>query len=401
MPAFIRLAVGIALSAAMISVANGQSKWTPYAAEEVQHDSNLFFLPSSGPVPQGNDGPTFGDDWLRSIAGFDGTYLWGRQKFFLTAEGRRFDYDHFSYLDHTEYLLHPGMDWQLTNLLDGTIDYRRERSAVPFTELLDSTKLFLQTEDIGTASINVHVAPEWLLKTEGTYRNLDSPRPGALDLSLRESSVDESIRYLGVTHLSAGLDLKYLSGKYKGDPVTPTSSYDQSSAEFAAEYAVSGRTHFDGSLGYTHRSELGEAFSGLTGAVAYQHQITGKTSVDLALTRAVNSYVTTAGSEVDSSAALKLGYQATYKILVNAGYMWTENKFPSPPQLAGIPVTAVEALRLDHVQASEMEVKYQALRWLSVRVYARYQTRTSNLADFQYEATSYGIEFQAKEFNPN
>jgi hypothetical protein len=387
----------VPLVTAMSTMAHGQSTVIPYAAEEVEHDSNIFYLPSNFPVPQGNGGPTFADNWLRSLAGLDATYLWDRQKFFATAEVRRFDYDHFSYLDHTEVLVHAGMDWQLTNLLDGVIDYRHERSAVPFQDLVDSTQLFLQTEDVGSASINVHVSPEWLLETQAKYRELDSPRPQALDLSLHESSVEESARYLGVAHLSAGLDLKYLNGQYENDPSVPTLPYHQGTAQLAAEYDVAGLTRFNGAVGYTRRSQIGGDVSGITGAIGYQQQITGKTSIDLELNRAVNSYITTAGSEVDSSASLMFVWRATYKINVNAGYTWTENNYPQTPLLAGVPLPAVDANRVDHVQLASMEVDYQILHWLSVRSYARYQTRHSNLEDFQYNATSFGIEFQARQ----
>jgi hypothetical protein len=378
-------------------MAHGQSTVIPYAAEEVEHNSNVFYLPSNGPVPQGNGGPTFSDDWLRSLAGLDATYLWDRQKFFATAEVRRFDYDHFSYLDHTEWLVHAGMDWQLTNLLDGVIDYRHERSAVPFQDLVDSTQLFLQTEDVASASINVHVTPEWRLETQAKYHELDSPRPQALDLSLHEWSFGESARYLGVAHLSAGLDLKYLKGEYQHDPSVATPPYHQNTAELAAEYDVGGTTRFNGAVGYTRRSQFGGDVSGITGAIGYERQITGRTSIDLELNRAVNSYITTAGSEVDSSASLTVAWRATYKITVNAGYTWTENNYPQTPQLAGVPLPAVDANRVDHVQLAAIEVDYQILHWLSVRPYARYQTRHSNLEDFQYNATSYGIEFRARQ----
>jgi hypothetical protein len=36
------------------------------------------------------------------------------------------------------------------------------------------------------------------------------------------------------------------------------------------------------------------------------------------------------------------------------------------------------------------------LHWLAVRIYARYQTRQSNLQNFTFDATAYGIEFQAR-----
>ena len=59
--------------------------------------------------------------------GMDGTYLWSQQKLTATLEGRHFDYDHFTELDHNEYLAHVALDWKLTSLLDGILDARQEQ----------------------------------------------------------------------------------------------------------------------------------------------------------------------------------------------------------------------------------------------------------------------------------
>jgi Putative beta-barrel porin 2 len=260
----------------------------------------------------------------------------------------------------------------------------------------------LETENIATASANVLVTPEWLWENLGKDRVLDSPRPLALDLNLHEDSILEGVRYLGVSNLSAGFEITYLTGRFTHDPIYLQPDYHQTSFDVAADYAVSRLSSFNGTLGYTRRSDsVGDDLSGLTGSLGYKRNLTGKTTFTAKISRAVNSYISTEGSEVDTSAALTLNYQLTYKTSFNAGYSWMESKFPqytpvNPFTDAPIPGAPTDEDRVDHIQYASLEANYLATRWLSLRAYGRYQTRHSNQEVNTYNVTIYGIELLAK-----
>ena len=53
---------------------------TPYAAEDIEHNTNVFDLPKSGGAPVGKNGPTFADTFFDTRAGVEGTYLLDEQK---------------------------------------------------------------------------------------------------------------------------------------------------------------------------------------------------------------------------------------------------------------------------------------------------------------------------------
>jgi len=55
---------------------------TPYAAEDIEHNTNIFDLPKSGGAPVGKNGSTFADTFFDTRAGVEGTYLLDQQKFF-------------------------------------------------------------------------------------------------------------------------------------------------------------------------------------------------------------------------------------------------------------------------------------------------------------------------------
>jgi hypothetical protein len=378
------------------AVALAQLTATPYVAEDIEHNSNIYDLSTSSPAPQGKNGPTLADTFLESRAGIDGTYLLDQQKFYGTAEFRRFNYDNFTALDHNEELFDGGLRWRLARTVDGTLEYKHEQSMVPFQELgAGSTQLILQTNNVADASANVNMTPEWRLESRARDRTLDSPRSNIPALSLHEDSIHEGLRYLGVSNLSAGVDAEYLQGTYRDDPTALTPDYHQTSLAAAANYIVSGLTNFSGNIGYTRRTDPSTAgLSAVTGSVNYQHSITGKTSITVNLLRAASTYVTTGGNELDTSASVSLNWHVSYKVAIKAGYSYTNSKFPQTPD------GALFIERIDHFQVANAEMDYQVLHWLSIRTYGRYQTRHSTDQMYTFDGTIVGIELVAKKISP-
>ena len=379
------------------AAAFADSHLTPYAIEAIAHNSNVFDLPANGtiPIPPGSSTPTLADTTYRSSLGLDAAYQWGQQKFFGIGEVRRVDYRNFTTLNHNESLLSGGLDWKLGHLFDGVISYSHERRMVQFKDLQDATTLYIETANVASASANIHVTPEWQVQNLATDQRLDSPRPGAPQLSLHEVSIKEGLRYGGFANLSAGFDLEYVNGKFRNDPLALTPNFHQFSELLAASYRVAAHTKFNSTLGYTRRSNQNAAgnsadVSAVTGSLEYLRNLTGKTSLEVKLERDVNSYVTTAGSEVDTSGGFAVNWLATPKIAVRAGYKWTQSKYPPIAAPGGVPG------RDDHFQTANLEATYQVFHWISIRAYANHQSRNSNLGNFVFNATVYGVEFQAR-----
>jgi hypothetical protein len=374
-----------------------QTHFAPYVDGGYEHDSNLFALSSSAPAPVGRNGPSLSDTLWRARAGFDSAYDWSLQEIYLIAEGRRFTYDQFTQLNHDEYLLHGGWNWKLASLLDGVLDYRRERSMVSFLQINEAQfsakeQLYLQVQSVGTASINVQMSPEWRLQSQGKINDLNTQLPGTPSLTLREESIHEGLRYGGFANLSAGLDGEYLRGTFTGGAFLVTPGYRQSTAEFAADYVLSGLSTFHGAVGYTERTlEQAGRISGLTGLATYQRNLTGKTSITLKLSRAINTYITAASPEVDSAAEADVTWNATNKIKVQAGYQYLHSSY-SATDLAGV----LTASRVDKLQTPTLSVMYQPLNWLIVRPYAQYQSRSSTIGIFSFHGTVYGVELEGR-----
>lgn len=373
-----------------------QTHFTPYADGAYEHNSNLYSLSSSAPEAVGRNGPARSDSLWKARVGFDSGYDWGLQEFYVVAEGRRFIYDQFTQLDHDEYLLHGGWKWKVASLLDGVLDYQRQRSMLSFLQFnatpVASDQIYLQLQSVAIASINLQMSPEWRLQSQGKLNDQNTQLPGTPDLTLREESIHEGLRYVGFANLSAGLDGEYLRGNFTGGAFLVTPGYRQSTAEFAADYVLSGLSSFHGAIGYTDRVlEQAGSISGLTGLVVYQRSLTGKTSITLKLSRAINTYITAATPEVDTAAELDVTWNATTKIKVQAGYQWLQSSF-SPTEIAGV----LTASRLDRLQTPTVSVMYQPVNWLIVHPYAQYQTRSSTIGLFSFNGTLYGLELEGR-----
>ena len=313
-------------------------------------------MPSSAPEPVGDHGPTFSDQYLEERAGVDALYDWSLQEFYANVEGRHFGYDQLSALSHDEYLMHGGMKWTLGYLFDGVLDYRRERSMVPFLDFT-ATQLYVQVQSVTTASANFQFTPDWRLQSQGVINDLDSPRPGYPSLSLTEDSIHEGLRYVGVAKLSAGIDAIFLNGHFNGEEFILTPRYNQTTVEAAAKYVATGLSSFDGAVGYTRRiQENGETLGGPSVMLAYQRNLAGLTSIDIKLSRAFNTYLTYDGAEIDTGLALGAIWNATSTIAVAPGYQWTYSTFPGA-NLAGLAPVGIE--RVDNYQLATLSVKYQ------------------------------------------
>ena len=391
--------------------------FTPYADAAYEYDSNLFALANDVPEPLDSAGrPTRSDSFERYKAGFEGTYDWSLQELFGTAEFRQFEYQNFTSLSHSEYLVHGGLRWKADGLLDGVVDYSRERTQVSYllfnavqlnpngTTTVQTnalTQLYLQVQDLATASLNVQFTPEWRLENQAKINDVDSPRPFYPDLAVREDSLDEGFKYTGFANLSAGLTGEYLYGHFTSGEFLLSPSYHQTSVDFAADYTLSGLSVFHGAVGYSSRTQQAEPgvtgqqsgnISGLTGLLWYQRDLTGKTSINLKLSRAINVYITAATPEVDTIAELDAQWDATDKISVLLGYQYQHSSIGAT-DIVGV----ISPSRTDNLQTPSLAVRWQVLDWLSLRPYMQYQTRGStDPAIYNFSGGIYGVQLEVR-----
>ena len=366
--------------------ARAQLNLQPYATGTYEYNSNIAAVAPGDPAGVLAGDPHRDDRIKRAAAGVTAKYQWSQQVLSASAEGRHYAYDHFSRLDHDEYLLSAKLDWKLATSVDGKVDVSRERRMADLKARLTSA-LVLETESDAAGSVNFHIGPDWRLETGAKRRDLDSPQPGFPGYGLRETTGDAAIKYAGPADWTFGVASERVTGDYHGGALAP--SYRQTSYDGTASYGTGEPTLLKAAIGYTKRENPALNAAGIsatTGLVSYGRKLTGKTSVSLGYQRAVNSYVIAAASEVDSTVTLKADWEATTKISVLLGYTKTGSSF------TGETVPFSNVARSDQYQATNLDINYAIRRWLSIGSYAMYQTRSSNITFFGYNGAVVGVQ---------
>ncbi len=367
----------------------GQATFNPYVSAQVEHDSNVFRVPDSQTATQFYGGPTLADTDFRYIAGATGTYLWSLQKLSGTIEGRHITYDHFTFLDHSEYLANLQLDWKVASLLDGIVQARQEHLAAYFADRQSPT-LEVDTDRNIVGKLNLKFRTDWRLETGVNFHTYESPLQFYPDFTEHETGTHLGVSYLGIANLTYGVGVDHISGNFTH--AVGVGPYTQTSAEARMTYVITGLTTFNGALGYTRRNQSADESSlgTVTGLLKYQRQLTGKTLLTAQLQRAVYSYAASAGSEIDSTASLAADWQATYKLGVGLKFAYTRSTYVG----SAIPGAVVNG-RTDTSPAESLNVTYQALRNLQVKGYFNAQSRHSNVFLDRYDDNTVGIQVLA------
>lgn len=380
----------VALLAGWSCSAFADLDFNPYVASKAEYISNVFDLSSAEQAVIQRGSTRRADAVMENRVGFDTGYSLSRQHFHFTAEGRRFNYDHFTELDHNEYLLDGGLDWMVTDALNGKLSFRQERRMASFADR-QSTQLSLERERKIDGSANLLITPEWRFEVGGRTRKLASPLPGFPAFALSENAGSAGIKYLGFNRLATGLTAEYLAGKYTGVP--DATRFDQISLLSETDYIVSGLSTLHLKLGYASRKDRdrgGGTASGFVGSLGYVRQLTGKTSVGIKVFRQIDSYVAGSSSVVATGATIGLTWKATDKITVDASYVYTYSNFKGQ----GTPGTLTSG-RGDHYQYSLLRLTYQALRWLEIRPNLEYEDRHSSVAVAGFNSMLVGLQLRA------
>ncbi len=366
----------------------------PYTGVDFEQNNNLFAVPTAYAVYDPRGIPRMGDFVTTARVGAETDYQFDRQRVYSIFEGRYLDYEHFTDLNHAEYLANVGMDWKLLTIFDGLLDARQSKQIVQFAERTVTTLTYV-TDKMIKGTFNVAVTPDWRVETTGYSHRMDSPLQGAPDFALHETSEDLAIKYVGIANLSYGVDVQYLTGHYSGAPVAlGFLDYTQTSENLTANYSVSGVTKLNAAVGYTQRTLQGTPtpLGGVTGTFGYLRQITGKTSVNLQFNRAVNSYFNAGSTEIDTSELGNVLWQATPKVSAGLTYQHMHSVFEGTAYFV-----ADTQGRVDDINNGTLEIKYYPRRWLMIRPYVTRQVRNSTVPLFSFNDTIFGIEFLVRD----
>jgi len=370
--------------------AGAELELIPYGSAQYVYYSNVFEVSGRDEAIAQNGTDERDDTALRYTAGAEASATFGQQRLHVQAEASRVDYDTFTQLDHNEHLIDGGLDWKLGSTVDGGVGYRQERRLASLADL-DTSERRLQTDRTGRATVNVNVTPSWRVETGAEIYQTELPLTGAPEFELEEKRGSLGVKYGGLAQVAVGVLAEYTDGEYSGVPFA--SSYKEKALQLTLDYVLSGISTFKAQAGVVEREDDDappgdDGTQGFTGLLAYDREISVKTKLHTQVYRRLDSYDAGANTLTDTGALVGLSWQATPKILVKTQYQYVRSDFESG--------TPGNIGREDRLSAATLDLTYELLQWLSVRPFAEYRDRESNLPDASYNAAVAGLELRAR-----
>ena len=362
----------------------------PQALIRYAYDNNIFSVRPNDPLLSAHGDLTRADFLQTYDAGATLNGTWGLQKLRVLVDGRDIKYGHYTRLNHNEYLGDGDFNWMLGSLLDGELEFRRDRTMAPF-QLRESTALEVDTNQDATVKANLKLGSAFRLESAVIRHESYLPLPGFPDAVSRETTERLALRYTGVANLSYGLQFSHLSGTFEHS--VQSSRYRQNDAAVVFTYEAGSFSKINGVIGYSKRTDdlAQTGVSGITGSFTLLRQLTGKTSIQAEIRRAIIVYVVGGGQELDTSASLQADWAATRRINVSARYLHIHSSFGTQAVL-----NSIDAGRVDGYDQINVSASYQVARWFTVRPFARYENRQSNRTPFTYNGTLVGIDLQGQ-----
>jgi len=370
--------------------ASAELELIPYGSAQYVYYSNVFEVSGRDEAIAQNGTDERDDTALRYTAGAEASATFGQQRLHVQAEASRVDYDTYTQLDHNEHLIDGGLDWKLASTVDGVVGYRQERRLASLSDL-DTSERRLQTDRTGRATVNVNVTPVWRVETGAEIYESELPLTGAPEFQLEEKRGSLGVKYGGLAQVAIGALTEYIDGEYSGVPFA--SSYKEKALKLTLDYVLSGISTFKAQAGVVERKDDNappgdDGTQGFTGLLAYDREISGKTRLHTQVYRRLSSYDAGANTLTDTGALAGVSWQVTPKALVNANYRYVRSDFESgTPDNLG---------REDRLNAVALDLTYELLQWLSLRPFAEYRDRESNLPDASYNAAVVGLELRAR-----
>lgn len=387
------LSVGLALLPAAAMALSLELK--PSAHVEVGHDDNIFRAPSE---PGPGASPRVGDTITRYGGGARLRLRHSLQSLELRGEADQVEYREQDQLDHTRYRL--GADALLAygSLWRAELKADRQRRLENFAYRNDTQPGFIR-QDTASAELRYAATPRWTASGKLDRYASRASLLNSRDYDLTETGVEVGGQYRRDGYSSLGFFLRQVEGEFPNRVVTPgdgrEQDYTQRSLILRAGYTPSGLSDFALQMGYTRRGhdDAGvEDFSGLTGRLAYTRRLSGRTQLkaeayrDLFYVEEVNAnYVENLGL------TLSADYRYSAKLAFAAAFERVQSDYGGSSGIAG--GIGGGAQRSDDVLAFSVGADYRPFYRFSVLPEYRYERRSSNALNSDYDYSAVGIDF--------
>jgi exopolysaccharide biosynthesis operon protein EpsL len=381
------LFAGMLLAATGVARGDAADVFNVSLGHVASHDSNLFRLAPETDAEAAIGSSKRADSYSRSTLRLTADKPLGRQTLHAAAGLSRVRYDRFQRLDSDLSDYNGRWDWALGHLWSGQLKVGRGETAPGFSDYRAPVADRVTT-DTGEARAVLMFHPAWRLTLGATQTEAKhSAAVNAIGDS-RVQGAEAGLRYVPGTGKEAGVRLRRSDGRYPNRQavggVAVDNGYAEEGMDLDAAWQASGASRFRGSIGQSRRRHddvPGRDFSGATGSLAWDWQVTGKTSLGLAARREIGAQEDLIATyAVTESLSLRAAWAPTSKLSLNASAEARQRDLRGDPAaaLAGLPA------RRDDYRIASVSAGYAPLRDLQLSLALRRERRDSNMPGFSY-----------------
>jgi hypothetical protein len=319
-----RLSRNLVAAACALVAAGAQAQSSPFyfrASETLSYDSNVFRVP---------------DSQVRSRDGISSTELtvgidqpYGRQRWLASAGVTANVYKNQDQLNNTGYDLLLGLDWEALSRWGGDVRIESTQQQANFenygSQFAVNTSKNLEQVNSVRARARYGLVSLWSL--EGTFAHRDVNFSDNLfnDREYRQDQLGFGVGYQPSDLLRLGVAARYTDGRYPNGTPTQADKYKRDDVDLTADWKASGLSTLNARISATHENHTPldvRDFRGVTGSLGWNYRPTGKTTLDLRLSRDTGTRGNGTPAQIDPSVTANFLTDARLSDRIDAAVRW-------------------------------------------------------------------------------
>jgi exopolysaccharide biosynthesis operon protein EpsL len=369
------------------------------AGTTIRNDDNLFRLPSglSPAAVQFLLGkPDTADQVRIGYVGIQLDKAYSLQKFHLEATASTYRYQTYDRLNFEAFDYAGSWNWNLTQHLSGRLSVDHKQTQASFASSTNYSGNNTVTTENRRFDADWWALGGWhLLGGVSQYKYRNSQTNTAQD-SFVQNSAESGARYIAASGSSLTLLGRKSRGEYAERPLNAPALLDtgfrQSDVELQMAWNISGKSSLNGRLTRLDRKHDNFAqrdYGGTSGKLDYTLTPTGKLQLKLSLGRDIAAYQENAHSYyVDDNLAFAPVWQIGAKTALRLNLQQSQRDY-----MGGAVVLPV-AGRQDRTRSAQLSLDWSPLRAVLLTASLQRDSRSSNQANFDFEASAASITAQ-------
>lgn len=344
---------------------DNEDTFTSYVRGLYGYDSNLFCLQNDQEANAVLGTTDTSESFYTLAAGMDMNLRVSRQVIRAHAEYNQTWFNQYRLLDYDGRDAYLKWDWLVGRVATGDVGIAETRTQASYTNVKKPVSNLIRTRQrFFHAAIKLD--NPWLVKFGAESVDTDNNASVQQALDATVDSVNAGVQYTSSKGSTVELISRRSDGQYPNRQLVGLTPIDNDYLQWdhgvAVAWAPSGKTQVSGRLNYTQRdyTEVPQRdFSGLTGLLAMDWMVTGKTTLRASLHRDIGALENdTASYTLNQGVAFGADWKPTAKLLFNAQLRHDDISYAGDPGF----VLSTAPAREDRLTTVQAGMQYSVLR---------------------------------------